>query len=169
LDRSQIFTRVFKDRFPYNSPCDATQTNADRSQIFTRVFKDRFPYNSPCDATQTNASSDIQNLALRLRFGSIMLFSLFYSDFMYCFTFYGYFLCIFKSLFCFVVEVRFLAYLRFCKLYKDINFSSITFRENKAGNLRFTSTAPFAHQNFCVLCLFIVFNFYLHKKIHMSK
>jgi len=78
---------------------------------------------------------------LRLRFGSIMLFSLFYSDFMYCFTFYGYFLCIFKSLFCFVVEVGFLAYLRFCKLYKDTDFISITFRENKAGNLRFTSTA----------------------------
>jgi hypothetical protein len=98
-----------------------------------------------------------------------MLFSSFYSHFMHCFTFYGYFLCIFKSLFCFIVEIGFLAYLRFCKLSKDTDFINIIFRENKAGNLRFISTAPFTHQIFAFFVYLLSLTSTCIKKIHMSK
>jgi hypothetical protein len=76
------------------------------------------------------------------------------------FGFYDYCLCNFiYFLFCFLVDVRFQAHLRFCKPPKKVDFLSIIFKKNKTINLEFTSATPFAHQTsvFCVFLLSLAF------------
>jgi len=53
----------------------------------------------------------------------------FFSNFLLCFKFYGYFFSIFGCLFCFLVEVGFLVYLRFSKPPKIVNLIGNIFLE----------------------------------------
>jgi hypothetical protein len=47
--------------------------------------------------------------------------------------------------FYFLVEVRFLTYLRLYNFFKEVDFINIIFRENKPINLRFISAIFFIH------------------------
>ena len=126
----------------------------DRVQIFTEVFRGCILYNSSYEATWTIRSWDIKILVPMPCFRQFCYFSYFFSDFLLCFGFYGYFLSIFEFLFCFLVEVCFLAYLRFCKPPKETNLINNIFLERIKLYLEFTF-ALFRLSIICVLCLLL--------------
>jgi len=71
--------------------------------------------------------------------------------------------------FCFLVEVGFLAYLRFCKLSKMTYFIVIILaRENKPMNLKFIFTAFFCSSKFCIICLLLslAYQYHLQHRLH---
>lgn len=57
--------------------------------------------------------------------------------------------------FYFLVEVRFMTYLRLYNFFKKIDFINIIFRENKPINLRFISVIFFYSLNIYILCLLL--------------
>jgi hypothetical protein len=100
-------------------------------------------------------SLDIKKLAQTSDFDSFVIFLVIFRFYILFSNFMVVSVVFLNFYFCFLVKVRFLAYLRLYNFFKEVDFINIIFRENRPINLRFIFVVFFYSLNIYIMCLLL--------------